>query len=211
MSEQVEMTNPVEMSVGGVRGHLFRRLFHLGMITIPIAYYIYGHDIADLVNTTRDKLTSILLICLIVVEFGRLKLGITIFGQREYEANQVSALAWGAFGITMCVLAAPEVGKYGAGYGMPVILCLVFGDPALGEIRRMGASQKSAFIWGSLVCLVIWVVCWNIFDTPLWLAPIMALICTASEWPRLRWIDDNATMVLIPLCAIIILHPLTGL
>ena len=69
MSEQVEMTNPVEMSVGGVRGHLFRRLFHLGMVAIPIAYYIYGHDIAELVNTTRDKLTSILLICLIVVEF----------------------------------------------------------------------------------------------------------------------------------------------
>ena len=43
--------------------------------------------------------------------------------------------------------------------------------------------------------------------TPLWLAPIMAPLCVAAEWPRLRWIDDNATILLIPLTAILLVVP----
>jgi len=32
-------------------------------------------------------------------------------------------------------------------------------------------------------------------------------LCVAAEWPRLRYIDDNATMVLIPLGAVLLLEP----
>jgi len=32
----------------------------------------------------------------------------------------------------------------------------------------------------------------------------------ASEWPRLTYIDDNATMVLIPLALVLILEPFAG-
>jgi hypothetical protein len=31
-----------------------------------------------------------------------------------------------------------------------------------------------------------------------------------SEWPRLRYIDDNATMVLIPLAVVLLLEPFAG-
>jgi hypothetical protein len=33
-------------------------------------------------------------------------------------------------------------------------------------------------------------------------------IQVASEWPRLRWIDDNGTMVLIPFLVILLLSSL---
>ena len=77
--------------------------------------------------------------------------GIATFGQRKYESKQVSAFAWGAFSIGMACLISPHVGTHGAAYGMPLVLCLVFGDPALGESRRMGCSDTTTFLLGTLV------------------------------------------------------------
>ena len=215
-SGQVEMTDPVKLSIGGLKGHLFRRFIHLSMVVLPFGYYLYGHDISDWfsefgLDISREQLVSVMIFIVIIGEAIRLKLGVTIFGQREYEARQVSALAWGAIGIALCVLIAPEVGESGAVYGMPLILCLVLGDPAIGEARRMGANPKTAFMIGTGACLAVWLGSWYLLATPLWLAPLMAPLCTASEWPRLKYIDDNATMLLIPLAAIILLHPFTGL
>ena len=52
----------------------------------------------------------------LIVEAVRLKLGITVFGQRDYESKQVSALAWGALSIGLCVLIAPKAGNWDAAY-----------------------------------------------------------------------------------------------
>ncbi len=213
----VEMTDPVDLSIGGLKGHLFRRFIHLAMVVLPLGYYVYGDEITDSLSEflsmkiTREQVVSVVILIVLIAEALRLKFGITIFGQREYEASQVSALAWGAIGISMCFLIAPEVGKFGAAYGMPLICCLVLGDPAIGEARRIGGSAKTAFIVGAGVCFAVWLSSWYLLATPLWLAPLMAPLCTAAEWPRLRYIDDNATMLLIPLAAILILHPFTGL
>jgi hypothetical protein len=35
----------------------------------------------------------------------------------------------------------------------------------------------------------------------------MGPLTTAAEWPKLKWIDDNATMTLIPLATILLLVP----
>jgi hypothetical protein len=42
------------------------------------------------------------------------------------------------------------------------------------------------------------------------LVALMGPICVAAEWPRLRYIDDNATMLLIPLAVVLILEPFLG-
>ena len=213
----VDMTDPVDLSIGGLKGHLFRRFIHLAMVVLPLGYYVYGDEITDSLSEflsmkiNREQVVSVVILIVLIAEALRLKFGITIFGQREYEASQVSALAWGAIGISMCFLIAPEVGKFGAAYGMPLIYCLVIGDPAIGETRRVGGSAKTAFMVGSGVCFAVWLSSWYLLATPLWLAPLMAPLCTAAEWPRLKYIDDNATMLLIPLAAILIFHPFTGL
>jgi len=38
----------------------------------------------------------------------------------------------------------------------------------------------------------------------------MGPMCVAAEWPRLRYIDDNATMLLIPLALVLVLEPFLG-
>jgi len=206
MTEQVEMTNPVELSVGGVYGHIFRRVFHISMFLIPVVFFEFGDSFADYLGYSLEEVVSIVILIAIFGEAIRLKLGFTIFGQREYEARQVSALAWGGLAVGMVLLLAPV-----KQYAYPLIFTLSFGDPFMGEIRRMGVETREVVIYSIIFVLVLWLACWYLFATPWWLAFIFAPICVFSEMPRLRYIDDNATMLLIPLAGILILEPFIGL
>jgi len=203
---QIAMTDPVEQSKGGIYGHVLRRVIHLSMSFIPFFYFEFGQICAELVGLELPQLVSAFILLMITAEAVRLKFSITIFGQREYEAHQVSALAWGAIGIGLALLMAPK-----AEYIWPLVLSLSLGDPLMGELRRKGFNDKQVMIYSTLAITIIWLACWNLVATPLWLIPIMAPLCMISEWPRLRWIDDNATMVLIPLCAILLFDPFIGL
>ncbi len=60
MSEQVELTDPVDHSVGGMYGHLFRRGFHIGMSVIPFVYFEFGQKIADYFSITVVQVVSFL-------------------------------------------------------------------------------------------------------------------------------------------------------
>tara|TARA_B100001250_G_C19783422_1_gene782964 strand:+ start:377 stop:1000 length:624 start_codon:yes stop_codon:yes gene_type:complete len=202
MSEQVELTNPVDLSIGGFKGHVFRRIFHLSMCVIPVLYFEYGQDLADKVSMNLDEIVSVFVIAAILGEALRLKLGFTVFGQREYESTQVSALAWGAIAIGMVLLMTPV-----KEYAYPLIFSLAFGDPFMGELRRREVESKNVITYACVLVLAIWLLCWNLFDTPLILCFIAAPIAVISETPRLRYIDDNATMLLIPLALVIILEP----
>ena len=42
MSDQVELTNPVDTSVGGMKGHILRRVIHVSMAGIPLLYFGLG-------------------------------------------------------------------------------------------------------------------------------------------------------------------------
>ncbi len=205
MSDQVEMTNPVDQSIGGMSGHLLRRGIHLGMSFIPVLYFQFGEDVADKVSLSLAQVVSVVILVAIVGEALRLKFGVTIIGQRAYEAKQVSALAWGAIAIGMVLLLAPE-----KAYAYPLILSLSLGDPLLGEMRRKDFSVSSVIWAGTLGVGLIWAACAFWVDTPLLLVALMGPICVAAEWPRLRYIDDNATMLLIPLAVVLILEPFLG-
>ena len=206
MSEQVELTNPVDLSVGGVYGHIFRRVFHISMFIIPVIFFEFGESFSDSIGYSLAEVVSIVILVAIFGEAIRLKFEFTIFGQREYEAKQVSALAWGGLAIGMVLLLAPI-----KQYAYPLIFSLSFGDPFMGEIRRMGVETREVIIYSILFVSAIWLVCWYLFATPLWLALIFAPLCVFAEIPRLRYIDDNATMLLIPLAGILILEPFIGL
>ena len=202
MSEHVELTNPVELSVGGMGGHVFRRSIHVGMSFLPLIFFEYGESLSDLVGLTVPQFMSTMVFLLFILEGLRLRFGITIYGQREYDARQISALGWGAFGIGLVFLLAPV-----EAYAWPIILSLSLGDPFLGEMRRRGMNTRSVIVSSVVFLFFVWVACWHFFGTPFWLAFLFAPLCVASEWPRLRYIDDNATMVLIPLGMILLFEP----
>ena len=144
-----------------------------------------------------------MIFALVISEAARLKLGITIFGQRDYESKQVSALAWGAFAVGMTFLVLSDYPEL----VWPLILSLSLGDPFLGEVRRKGLDSRTVFVAGSIFIASIWIASGYMLETPYWMAIVMGPLCVAAEWPRLRWIDDNATMLLIPLSAVIMVLP----
>ena len=202
MSGQVEMTNPVDTSVGGMRGHLLRRGVHLSMVGIPYLYFVHGESVADALSASLPQVVAGVVLIALALEGIRLKMGLTIFGQRDYEANQVSALAWGAVGVGFVLLLVPH-----EAYAWPLIASLALGDPLMGELRRKGTENRQVMIYATLLILAIWLVAVAQFGTPLWLAIVLAPVCMISEWPRLTYIDDNATMLLIPLALVLVLEP----
>ncbi len=192
--------DPVGQSVGGLKAHVMRRIFHLSMAFIPWIFYQYGDAIGVEWSISKERFASLVVLIIIIGESLRLKLGFVVFGQRQYEATQVSALAWGGFSVGLVLLMFEE-----SKYGYPLIFSLTFIDPLLGEARRMGLGKTKVNIIGITGAALIWIMCWYLVSTPLVLVAIMAPLVVAAESPRLKWIDDNATMLLIPAAALLII------
>ncbi|HJM30372.1 MAG TPA: hypothetical protein QF529_04810, partial [Candidatus Thalassarchaeaceae archaeon] len=112
MSDEIPVDiDHVKHSVGGAGGHWFRRFTHVSMCAIPFAYHLYGNEISNLVNLEPKEFVIAVAIAFIVIEAIRIKFGIIILGQREYEAKQVSALAWGAVAVCLTLIIAPQEGE----------------------------------------------------------------------------------------------------
>ena len=202
MSAQVELTNPVDLSVGGMRGHVFRRSIHVGMAIVPWAYFSHGEAVANAASLSLPQLVAALMLALLCAEAIRLRLGITIFGQRDYEATQLSALMWGSISLGFVFLLVPD-----EAYAWPLVLSLALGDPLMGEMRRKGWNDRKVMMAATGFLIIIWLLCSWQFGTPMWMAFVLAPIAMISEWPRLTYIDDNATMLLIPLAFILMFEP----
>lgn len=201
----------IEHTIGGTKGHILRRITHLSMAILPIIYYWYGHQIAEQVTkiseieTSREGVVLIALSLLVVIELIRLFFGIAIPGQRTYEKKQISALAWGGISVCLCFLFAPLGGYKEAYIGLPIIFTISIVDPLLGETRRIFESNKLIIMIALIVGVLIWSLSSIFLETPLWLSFIMPPLAIASEWPSLKYIDDNATMILIPLIVSLLL------
>tara|TARA_B100001179_G_C18421850_1_gene330649 strand:+ start:23 stop:664 length:642 start_codon:yes stop_codon:yes gene_type:complete len=211
MSEIEYEPDHVKHSVGGRKGHIFRRIFHISMIAIPWLYYTHGEAIGDLASLSPTQFISVVGVAAIILESLRIKFGILIVGQREYEKHQTSALAWGTLSIVLTLVAlSPWEGSGDTHAGwltIPIILSLAFGDPAMGEARRMGLDNRTVYAIGTIVCGLIWLACGYFFGTPYWMALLMGPLTMAAELPKLKWIDDNATMLLIPLATVLLIAP----
>ena len=196
-------------SVGGAGGHFFRRLLHISMAVIPVLYYTKGEDISSIISISPTQLVILICFTILSLEAIRLKFGIIIIGQREYEETQISALAWGAFAVCLALLITPQEGsgmKSGL-YGAPIIWGLTFVDPVMGEIKRKKQGIQAAIIGGLIISFIIWIGSSFWLGTPLWIALILAPFTVLGELPRVKWIDDNATMMLGPLTILFLLQP----
>ena len=205
LDEDSYVADHVKHSIGGMGGHIFRRATHLSMVFIPWLYYWHGEFIAGIIGLNPRDFVILVLFIFVLAELIRLKIGFTIVGQREYEAHQLSALFWGVVSVAAALIFSPLIGVKGSALGFPLILGLAIGDPVMGETRRADKEPKIVFISGLVVVYMAWIISWHLIGTPLLFALIIPPIQVASEWPRLRWIDDNGTMVLFPLLVVLFL------
>ena len=199
-------------SVGGLGGHFFRRFTHVIMALIPVLYFTKGEQISDLFSLTSSQFVMFACFILILLEMIRLYSGIISVGQREYEAKQISALAWGAFAVCLALLLSPESnsseGMKSGIYAAPLIWGLTFVDPIMGEIKRSKKGIKAAIIGGLITSYFIWLGSSYLLGTPILASIILAPLTVLGELPSVKWIDDNATMVLLPLTILLIIEPI---
>jgi|TARA_B110000438_G_scaffold47206_2_gene47474 hypothetical protein len=199
-------------SVGGLGGHFFRRFTHVIMALIPIIYFTRGEQISDVFSLTPNEFVMFACFILIFLEMIRLYFGIIIVGQREYEAKQISALAWGAFAVCLALLLSPESdsseGMMSGIYAAPLIWGLTFVDPIMGEIKRSKSGLKAAIIGGLIASYIIWLGSSYMLGTPILASIILAPLTVLGELPSVKWIDDNATMILLPLTILLIIEPI---
>lgn len=197
-------------SIGGDFGHVIRRVTHVSMVIIPLLYYSHGHSIAANLSLDPQEFVSLVCLSIILVEGIRLKMGIVVIGQREYESNQISALAWGTLSVSIALLISPTMGNAGlkAGlFGAPIIFGLCIVDPVMGEVKRRTEGLKTAILLGLFASYVVWLGCWYFLGTPLLASVILAPLTVIGELPKTKSIDDNATMVFFPLIGVILLQP----
>ena len=197
-------------SIGGFGGHAFRRLTHVSMASIPYLYYVHGEAISSYFSLQAREFVSAICILILIIEAVRLRSGIVIVGQREYESNQISALAWGALAVALAILIAPEGenGSMEAGkYGAPIILGMTLVDPVMGEVKRTQKNLRTAIIAGLAVSYAVWIGCHFWIGTELIAALLLAPLTVLGELPPTRAIDDNATLVLFPLFGLVLLLP----
>ena len=198
-------------SVGGMSGHIFRRFTHVIMCLIPFLYYTRGDQLSNLVSMNPNQFVICCLLILISLELIRLYFGIIIVGQREYEAKQISALAWGAFAVCLALIFSPESknfdGMESGLYAAPLIWGLTFVDPIMGEIKRSKKGINFAIIGGLITSYIIWFSSSYFLGTPILASLILAPLTVIGELPTVKWIDDNATMVLLPLAILLIIEP----
>jgi len=180
------------------------------MASIPYLYYVHGSTISSYFSLQAREFVSAICVLILVTEAFRLRTGIVIVGQREYESSQISALAWGALAVALAILIAPEgenggmeAGKYGA----PIILGMTLVDPVMGEVKRAMKDLRAAIILGLVVSYAVWVGCHFWIGTELIAALLLAPLTVLGELPPTRAIDDNATMVLFPLVGLVLLLP----
>jgi len=184
---------------GGWLGHLLRRLIHISMIFVPYLYYRHGVSVSNFFHLSPQDLLWILVALIILLELVRLSLGIQVFGQRKHEAKQISSFAWGSISLLLVLLWAPKALAY------PIVVSWALGDPLIGEMRRFHFNVWYAVLIAVLFIAGIWSLAGYWFATPWWWVVLMAPLTVAAERIRWKWIDDNATMQLIPLFFILFL------
>ncbi len=136
-----------------------------------------------------------------VLEALRLAAGLELPTIRAYEAGRVGSFAIFGTAIVLAILLFP----------VPIACAVVLGtavaDPLAGELRRDPRFRRidalapfavyAALAWAGLAAIGRWPAVPSVG-----LAAVAAAIAVAVERPKVRWIDDDFVMVLVPALAL---------
>jgi hypothetical protein len=180
-------------TVGGLSGHILRRIVHLFMLVLPFLYYAYANTVASVIKLSSKQLLLLVLGITLILEIIRLCFGFILFGQRSIERKKLSSMASGICGICLVLLLAPRF------LAIPIIASCAIVDPLLGELRQTRLPSVWTWIIGMAGVALIWGLASRWYSTPHWLLLVMAPWTVLLERPNFRWIDDNLMMLLGPL------------
>ena len=174
-------------------GPILRRAIHIAS-PVFLAYYLLPEDLG--IGLPKLLVAALLWLVTLVIELLRLLGRLEILGIRDYERGQISAYFWGGTGLFLGLALFPPAFVVVAMFGMAWI------DPLCALTRRRGG-----YPWVPLVAYLalagVGLALLTAFSLPavLSVALVAAVVAIAAEYPRLRWIDDDFTMFMVPLLA----------
>lgn len=186
---------------GGNIGHWLRRMVHVCMLFVPIAYYPLQNWFNQQVHFSLHWVILLGLMVILLFEFRRITQGIVVLGQRDYEAKRLSSFAWGALSISMVLLLVPE-----PGFAVAIVASAALADPVVGECRLRRLPIWFTCLVGIVIIGTIWLISSHYYQFPWQWALIISPLMVALEWPSFTWIDDNALMQLGPLLMVLLLY-----
>ncbi|MGE3919561.1 MAG: hypothetical protein AB7F64_01220 [Gammaproteobacteria bacterium] len=192
---------------GGTLGHWARRMFHLSMFFIPFFYYWGNIYFPTLIDPVKNQTVSAIVLIILLFEFIRYRNGWTLFGQRSYEAKQISALAQTTLAVGIVLLISPKIGLYQAAIGTPLICALALTDPLMGELRKLHFSYYWILNLGLLCITIVWILSVIVLHTPWILLPFVIPLTILGEVIKTPIVDDNLLMLFFPLLAVILIMP----
>ena len=190
------------------RAASFRRIFHV-VSPVFLSYFILPDQITP--NITKASLAALFVGTAACIEIARIALGIKMFGMRPYEGQRVSAYAQGLLGLVIgiFVVQTPIV-------VVPVFLGMAWIDPFRSLARRKHwpvalpiASYAALFFATQTILPGVPSVTARLIFTA-----IATTVAMAVEGPRIPQLDDDLTMQLLPMAALIVamaLIPTAGL
>ncbi|MDD1743819.1 MAG: hypothetical protein LUO85_04250 [Methanomassiliicoccales archaeon] len=143
----------------------------------------------------------------LIFEAVRMTRQLKIIGMRPYESNRMSAAAWAGIAIVFAFLFFPL--KVTA----PVIFGMAWIDPLCGELRKRKSRlypnlPKVAYF---VLVLVVMTATVGLSVGVLLAALISAPVAISVEKTKTRFLDDDFTMIFIPLIVVAIVFLVFGI
>jgi hypothetical protein len=199
--------------VGVPSPRLFRRVFHLAS-PVLLFYYWLPECISrpDLTlaqcpstSVTREGLMLLFLGTALCIETARISLRIPIFGMRGYEAERVSAYAWGAIGLILGFVFFPPVLVVPAFCGMAWI------DPLCAWARKTRRYPWLPSLGYPLVFASLLVVVGGLRPLEIGLLTAVATpVAILAEWADIKQVNDDFLMTVVPLAVVTPVYWLTA-
>jgi dolichol kinase len=176
-----------------VDAHWFRRVFHTFAASF-LFYYLLPDE--EWINVIKIIVPIILVVCLIVIEYHRLRGALDhqrFFGLRNYEKKRPASYLYFGIAVLLLFLLFPQQ------IAIPCILCASFTDPIIGE-TRYHLGKKKAYLIGFIISLFFFFITW--YRAEWWILILVSLIgatgALAGEAKKLRYIDDDFMIQMLP-------------
>ncbi len=186
-------------------GHILRRLVHMSSPIFLIYYWLPDPLWAG--GPGRQVGLVLALFVTLVFESIRMTKQLNIIGMRPYESSRMSAAAWAGIALVFAFLFFPL--KMVA----PVIFGMAWIDPLCGELRKRNNRlypnlPKAAYF---VLVTVVMTATIGLSIGVLVAAALSAQVAISVEKTKTRFLDDDFTMIVIPLLMIAIVFFIFGI